>query len=79
LSEEKSERVEDSKVIESRDVYSTVTVDIAEGNVSSKVLPSANDCERTGKVELSWMFAIDYPVGIETRIHDGPVELSVCE
>jgi hypothetical protein len=64
---------------ESRDVYSTIMVDVAEGNVSSKVLPSGVDCERTGKVELVWMFAIEYPVGIETRICDGPVELSICE
>jgi len=64
---------------ESRDVYSTITVDVAEGNVSSRALPSGARCERTGKVEIVWMFAIEYPVGIETRIWDAPVELSICE
>jgi hypothetical protein len=63
---------------ESRDVYSTITVDVAEGNVS-KVLPSGADCERTGKVDLVWMFAIEYRVGIAARICDGPVALSICE
>ena len=61
---------------ESRDVYCTITLDVAEGNVSSKVLPSGADCERTGKVDPVWMFAIEYPVGIETRICDGPVDLA---
>ncbi len=57
----------------------TQSANFAEGNVSSKVLPSEADCERTGKMELVWMFAIEYPVAIETRICVGPVELSICE